>query len=66
MEKFEIQSDISDSMTKQEAKFFYLCCHTAKFILYSYFVYCKLIGHKYLDHICSKCNGKDNIIQTSI
>ncbi|KAG5629165.1 hypothetical protein H5410_000882 [Solanum commersonii] len=24
--------------------------------------YCKLIGHKYLDHICSKCNGEDNII----
>ncbi|KAG5615303.1 hypothetical protein H5410_015127 [Solanum commersonii] len=22
--------------------------------------YCKLIGHKYLDHICSKCNGEDN------
>ncbi|KAG5611441.1 hypothetical protein H5410_022722 [Solanum commersonii] len=28
--------------------------------------YCKLIGHKYPDHICSKCNGEDNIIQTSI
>ena len=25
--------------------------------------YCKLIGHKYPDHICSKCNGEDNIIQ---
>ncbi|KAG5615935.1 hypothetical protein H5410_015759 [Solanum commersonii] len=24
--------------------------------------YCKLIGHKYLDHICSKCNREDNII----
>ncbi|WMV46241.1 hypothetical protein MTR67_039626 [Solanum verrucosum] len=24
--------------------------------------YCKLIGHKYRDHICSKCNGEDNII----
>ncbi|KAG5586456.1 hypothetical protein H5410_046890 [Solanum commersonii] len=24
--------------------------------------YCKLIGHKYPDHICSKCNGEDNII----
>ncbi|KAG5576955.1 hypothetical protein H5410_057089 [Solanum commersonii] len=24
--------------------------------------YCKLIGHKYLDHICSKCNGEDNVI----
>ncbi|KAG5594439.1 hypothetical protein H5410_035671 [Solanum commersonii] len=24
--------------------------------------YCKLIGHKYTDHICSKCNGEDNII----
>ncbi|KAG5571495.1 hypothetical protein H5410_061261 [Solanum commersonii] len=24
--------------------------------------YCKIIGHKYLDHICLKCNGKDNII----
>ncbi|KAG5616337.1 hypothetical protein H5410_016161 [Solanum commersonii] len=24
--------------------------------------YYKLIGHKYLDHICSKCNEKDNII----
>ncbi|WMV37196.1 hypothetical protein MTR67_030581 [Solanum verrucosum] len=24
--------------------------------------YCKLIGHKYHDHICSKCNGEDNII----
>ncbi|KAG5576247.1 hypothetical protein H5410_056381, partial [Solanum commersonii] len=22
--------------------------------------YCKLIGHKYQDHICSKCNGEDN------
>ncbi|KAG5584763.1 hypothetical protein H5410_045197 [Solanum commersonii] len=27
--------------------------------------YCKLIGHKYPDHICSKCNGEDNIIQMS-
>ncbi|KAG5594440.1 hypothetical protein H5410_035672 [Solanum commersonii] len=24
--------------------------------------YYKLIGHKYTDHICSKCNGEDNII----
>ncbi|WMV42317.1 hypothetical protein MTR67_035702 [Solanum verrucosum] len=24
--------------------------------------YCKLIGHKYPDHLCSKCNGEDNII----
>ncbi|WMV29663.1 hypothetical protein MTR67_023048 [Solanum verrucosum] len=24
--------------------------------------YCKLIGHKCPDHICSKCNGEDNII----
>ncbi|KAG5585850.1 hypothetical protein H5410_046284 [Solanum commersonii] len=24
--------------------------------------YCKLIGHKYPDHRCSKCNGEDNII----
>ncbi|KAG5591328.1 hypothetical protein H5410_041842 [Solanum commersonii] len=24
--------------------------------------YCKLIGHKYPDHICTKCNGEDNII----
>ncbi|KAG5604835.1 hypothetical protein H5410_026327 [Solanum commersonii] len=24
--------------------------------------YCKLIGHRYPDHICSKCNGKNNII----
>ncbi|KAG5629908.1 hypothetical protein H5410_001625 [Solanum commersonii] len=24
--------------------------------------YCKLIGHKYPDHICSKCNGEENII----
>ncbi|KAG5599534.1 hypothetical protein H5410_030904 [Solanum commersonii] len=24
--------------------------------------YCKLIGQKYPDHICSKCNGEDNII----
>ncbi|KAG5599735.1 hypothetical protein H5410_031105 [Solanum commersonii] len=24
--------------------------------------YCKLIGHKYPDHICLKCNGEDNII----
>ncbi|WMV33150.1 hypothetical protein MTR67_026535 [Solanum verrucosum] len=24
--------------------------------------YCKLIGHKHPDHICSKCNGEDNII----
>ncbi|WMV08723.1 hypothetical protein MTR67_002108 [Solanum verrucosum] len=24
--------------------------------------YCKLIGHKYPDHICSKCNDKNNII----
>ncbi|KAG5586069.1 hypothetical protein H5410_046503 [Solanum commersonii] len=25
-------------------------------------IYCKLIGHKYPDHICLKCNGEDNII----
>ncbi|KAG5605296.1 hypothetical protein H5410_026788 [Solanum commersonii] len=24
--------------------------------------YYKLIGHKYPDHMCSKCNGEDNII----
>ncbi|KAG5609967.1 hypothetical protein H5410_021248 [Solanum commersonii] len=24
--------------------------------------YCKLIGHKYPDHICSKYNGEDNVI----
>ncbi|WMV09882.1 hypothetical protein MTR67_003267 [Solanum verrucosum] len=24
--------------------------------------YCKLIGHRYPDHICSKCNGEDNIM----
>ncbi|KAG5575919.1 hypothetical protein H5410_056053 [Solanum commersonii] len=24
--------------------------------------YCKLIGHKYLAHTCSKCNGEDNVI----
>ncbi|WMV49943.1 hypothetical protein MTR67_043328 [Solanum verrucosum] len=24
--------------------------------------YCKLNRHKYPDHICSKCNGEDNII----
>ncbi|KAG5632102.1 hypothetical protein H5410_003819 [Solanum commersonii] len=24
--------------------------------------YCKLIGHKYPDHMCSKCNGEDNVI----
>ncbi|KAG5605356.1 hypothetical protein H5410_026848, partial [Solanum commersonii] len=24
--------------------------------------YCKLIGYKYPDHICSKCNGEDNVI----
>ncbi|KAG5620427.1 hypothetical protein H5410_005645 [Solanum commersonii] len=24
--------------------------------------YCKLIGHKYPDHICSKYNEEDNII----
>ena len=24
--------------------------------------YCKLIGHKYPDHICSKCNQGDDII----
>ncbi|KAG5605706.1 hypothetical protein H5410_027198 [Solanum commersonii] len=23
--------------------------------------YCKLIGHKYPDHICSKCNEEDNV-----
>ncbi|KAG5581051.1 hypothetical protein H5410_051678 [Solanum commersonii] len=25
-------------------------------------LYCKLIGHKYTNHICLKCNSKDNII----
>ena len=24
--------------------------------------YCKIIGHKYPDHQCSRCNGEDNII----
>ncbi|WMV58885.1 hypothetical protein MTR67_052270 [Solanum verrucosum] len=24
--------------------------------------YCKLIGHKYPNHICTKCNGEDNVI----
>ncbi|WMV41001.1 hypothetical protein MTR67_034386 [Solanum verrucosum] len=24
--------------------------------------YCKLIGQKYPDHLCSKCNGEDNVI----
>ncbi|WMV29619.1 hypothetical protein MTR67_023004 [Solanum verrucosum] len=24
--------------------------------------YCKLIEHKYPDHICTKCNGEDNVI----
>ncbi|KAG5609599.1 hypothetical protein H5410_020880 [Solanum commersonii] len=24
--------------------------------------YCKLTGHKYPDHLCTKCNGKDNMI----
>ncbi|KAG5579782.1 hypothetical protein H5410_050409 [Solanum commersonii] len=24
--------------------------------------YCKLIGYKYPDHLCSKCNSEDNII----
>ncbi|WMV24797.1 hypothetical protein MTR67_018182 [Solanum verrucosum] len=24
--------------------------------------YCKLIRHKYPDHLCSKCNGEDNVI----
>ncbi|KAG5576627.1 hypothetical protein H5410_056761 [Solanum commersonii] len=24
--------------------------------------YCKLIGHKYLDQLCSKCNGDNNVI----
>ena len=24
--------------------------------------YCKLVGHKYPDHICSKCNQGDEII----
>ncbi|WMV09034.1 hypothetical protein MTR67_002419 [Solanum verrucosum] len=27
--------------------------------------YCKFIRQKYPNHICSKCNGKDNIIQMS-
>ncbi|XP_027769442.1 uncharacterized protein LOC114075231 [Solanum pennellii] len=26
--------------------------------------YCKLIGNKYPDHRCSKCNGEDNVIPT--
>ncbi|KAG5576570.1 hypothetical protein H5410_056704 [Solanum commersonii] len=25
-------------------------------------IYCKLIGHKYPDHLCTKCNGEDNVI----
>ncbi|KAG5620108.1 hypothetical protein H5410_005326 [Solanum commersonii] len=24
--------------------------------------YCKLIGCKYPDHLCTKCNGEDNVI----
>ncbi|WMV32890.1 hypothetical protein MTR67_026275 [Solanum verrucosum] len=24
--------------------------------------YCKLVGQKYPDHLCSKCNGEDNVI----
>ncbi|KAG5631244.1 hypothetical protein H5410_002961 [Solanum commersonii] len=24
--------------------------------------YCKLIGQQYPDHLCSKCNGDDNVI----
>ena len=24
--------------------------------------YCKLIGQKYSDHICSKCEGEDNYV----
>ena len=24
--------------------------------------YCKLIGQKYPDHLCSKCNGEDNYV----
>ena len=24
--------------------------------------YCKLIGQKYLDHLCSKCEGEDNYV----
>ncbi|KAG5579816.1 hypothetical protein H5410_050443 [Solanum commersonii] len=24
--------------------------------------YCKLIRYKYLDHLCIKCNGEDNVI----
>lgn len=24
--------------------------------------YCKIIGQKYPDHICSKCNGEDNYV----
>ncbi|KAG5600182.1 hypothetical protein H5410_031552 [Solanum commersonii] len=24
--------------------------------------YCKLIGHKYRDHLRTKCNGEDNVI----
>ena len=23
--------------------------------------YCKLIGHKYPDHRCTKCNGEDSV-----
>ena len=24
--------------------------------------YCKLIGEKYPDHLCTKCNGEDNFV----
>ena len=24
--------------------------------------YCKMIGYKYPDHLCSKCNGENNVI----
>ncbi|KAG5612004.1 hypothetical protein H5410_023285 [Solanum commersonii] len=25
-------------------------------------IYCKLIGHKYPDHLCTNCNGEYNVI----
>ncbi|WMV41151.1 hypothetical protein MTR67_034536 [Solanum verrucosum] len=91
-QKSEIQSDISDSMAKQEAKArkpFRGVNKVEALIRRKYplnfapkpeerpttralkegFIsaelltrYCKLIGHKYPDHICSKCNGEDNVI----
>ncbi|WMV19069.1 hypothetical protein MTR67_012454 [Solanum verrucosum] len=36
-----------------------ICLNTAAELLTRY---CKLIGHKYPDHICSKCNGEDDVI----